>query len=75
MNNPITKLKRLIHRFRDAITGRYVTEEYAEQHPDTTVKETRLTDREITGWHQTPVYYTDAEGNRRIVGPDHSDAT
>jgi hypothetical protein len=27
-------------RFRSAITGRFVTVEYAEEHPDTTVSET-----------------------------------
>jgi hypothetical protein len=27
-------------RYRDAITGKYVTEEYAKKHPKTTVKET-----------------------------------
>jgi hypothetical protein len=26
-------------RYRSAITGRYVTEEYAKKHPETTVKE------------------------------------
>jgi hypothetical protein len=31
-------------RYRSAITGRYVTEAYAREHPDTTVAET--TDRE-----------------------------
>jgi hypothetical protein len=27
-------------RYRDATTGEYVTEEYAKEHPDTTVAET-----------------------------------
>lgn len=27
-------------KYRDAVTGEYVTEEYAEEHPDTTVGET-----------------------------------
>lgn len=27
--------------YRSAITGRFVSEEYAKAHPDTTVKETR----------------------------------
>lgn len=27
------------YRYRDAKTGRYVTREYAEAHPDTTVRE------------------------------------
>lgn len=26
-------------RYRDAVTGEYVTEEYAAEHPDTTVAE------------------------------------
>lgn len=33
------KQKKEIH-YRDAITGEYVTEAYALEHPDTTVKET-----------------------------------
>lgn len=41
MRNPLHILKRIIHRFRSAITGRYVTEDYARRHPDTTVRETR----------------------------------
>jgi len=28
------------YRYRCAITGRYVTQEYAEKNPDTTVRET-----------------------------------
>jgi len=34
-------LKRLLRRFkwRSAITGRYVTEEYAKEHPAETVRE------------------------------------
>lgn len=35
--NPIRKAW---HRFRSAITGRYVTKRYAAEHPDTTVAET-----------------------------------
>jgi hypothetical protein len=27
--------------YRDAVTGRYVSKEYAEAHPDTTVSESR----------------------------------
>ena len=27
-------------RYRDAVSGEYVTEEYAREHPDTTVAET-----------------------------------
>lgn len=34
MNNP------KIIRYRDVITGHYVTEAYAKKHPKTTVKET-----------------------------------
>lgn len=37
-------LKRLVIRFRSAITGQYVTSEYAKQHPDTTVRETQRVD-------------------------------
>lgn len=29
-----------LYKFRSAITGRYVTEEYARKNPDTTVRET-----------------------------------
>ena len=32
-------IRRLLRRFRDAITGRFVSKAYAEQHPDTTVGE------------------------------------
>jgi hypothetical protein len=32
-------LRRILYRFRSAITGRFVTRKYAEKHPDTTVKE------------------------------------
>lgn len=34
-------LKRIITRFRSAITGRYVSKQYAEEHPHTTIKEKR----------------------------------
>ena len=27
------------YRYRDAVTGKYVTREYAEAHPETTVRE------------------------------------
>lgn len=35
------KLKRLLRRFkwRSSVTGRYVTEEYAKEHPAETVRE------------------------------------
>lgn len=33
-------VRRLLRRYRDARTGRYVAQDYAEQHPDTTVSET-----------------------------------
>lgn len=33
-------IRRIIYRWRSAITGRYVTKAYAEQHPDTTIRET-----------------------------------
>lgn len=36
MHHPI---RRIIERFRSAITGRYVTKHYAQQHPDTTIRE------------------------------------
>ena len=32
-------LKRLVSRFRSAVSGRFVTEGYARRHPETTVKE------------------------------------
>lgn len=32
-------MKKKIYRHRSAITGKYVTEHYAEKHPKTTVKE------------------------------------
>lgn len=32
-------VRKLWRRFRSAITGRFVTREYAEQHPETTVVE------------------------------------
>lgn len=32
-------MKKVVH-YRDAITGEYVSEEYAKCNPDTTVKET-----------------------------------
>ena len=32
---------RIITRFRSAITGRFVSKQYADENPDTTVKENR----------------------------------
>ena len=32
---------RIITRFRSAITGRFVSKQYAEENPETTVKENR----------------------------------
>ncbi len=34
-----TKLKRAWYKFRDSVTGRYVTEMYAKRKPRTTQKE------------------------------------
>lgn len=34
-------LKRIWTAFRSAITGRFVTKKYADEHPDTTVAEKR----------------------------------
>ena len=31
--------KRIFYRFRSSITGLFVTKDYAEKHPDTTVRE------------------------------------
>jgi len=39
------KLAKLVHRFRSAITGRYVTKAEADKHPKTTVRETRKKNR------------------------------
>lgn len=33
-------IRRIWRRFRSAVTGRFVSEEFAEQHPGTTVGET-----------------------------------
>ena len=38
------RLKRIIIRYRDAITGKFVTKHYAEDNPATTVKEKRKVD-------------------------------
>jgi hypothetical protein len=35
----ITHLLKLLRRFRSAITGRFVSRDYAEKHPETTVSE------------------------------------
>jgi hypothetical protein len=35
----MSALRRVLRRFRSAITGRFVTRSYAEEHPDTTVGE------------------------------------
>lgn len=39
--------RRVWRRFRSAITGRFVSADYAEEHPETTVRETpaRLAER------------------------------
>lgn len=34
-------IRRLWRRFRSAVTGRFVTEEYAKTHKDTTIEEKR----------------------------------
>ena len=34
-------IRKLWRIFRDAITGRFVTKAYAQEHPDTTVSERR----------------------------------
>jgi hypothetical protein len=39
------KEARVAKNFRNAITGRFVTSAYAKKHPNTTVTETRNTDR------------------------------
>lgn len=36
----MSRLRRVLLRFRSAITGRFVSRRYAEEHPDTTVAET-----------------------------------
>jgi hypothetical protein len=36
----MSKAQKVVERYRDARTGHYVTKEYAEENPDTTVKET-----------------------------------
>ena len=38
------RLKRIIIRYIDAITGKFVTKQYAEDNPATTVKERRKVD-------------------------------
>lgn len=35
----LEKIKRVLRRFRSAVTGRYVSERYADEHPRTTVRE------------------------------------
>lgn len=35
------KFFKIIVRFRDAVTGRFVSKKYAEENPSTTVKEKR----------------------------------
>jgi hypothetical protein len=35
----ISRLKRLVYRFRSAVTGRFVSGAYAERHPRTTMRE------------------------------------
>lgn len=35
----IQTLKRLWNRWRSAITGRFVSKDYAAKHPDTTIRE------------------------------------
>ena len=42
------KAQKPVIRYRDAITGHYTTEKYAEEHPKTTVKETNT----VTGTKQ-----------------------
>lgn len=36
----MSALRNILRRFRSAITGRFVSRAYAEEHPDTTVAET-----------------------------------
>jgi hypothetical protein len=36
----MSKAKKVQERYRDAVSGHYVSREYAEKNPDTTVKET-----------------------------------
>jgi hypothetical protein len=35
----LAALRRRLRRYRSAITGRYVSEEFAREHPDTTISE------------------------------------
>ena len=37
----ITRLRIWITKFRSAVTGKFVTKDYAEQHPETTIAESR----------------------------------
>jgi hypothetical protein len=37
----IAAIRKFIRRWRDSITGRFVSRDYAEKHPDTTQSETR----------------------------------
>jgi hypothetical protein len=39
-NSAKEEKEKTVEHYRDAETGKYVTEEYAEKHPKTTVKET-----------------------------------
>lgn len=36
----MSALRNALRRFRSAVTGRFVTRRYAEEHPDSTVSET-----------------------------------
>ncbi len=40
-------------KYRDAVTGEYVTKEYADAHPDTTVAEIIPVEDEDTDEHDT----------------------
>jgi hypothetical protein len=42
-----------VYAWRDAITGEYVTEEYAREHPDTTVREEQMDSLPGTGTTST----------------------
>jgi hypothetical protein len=49
-----------VYAWRDAITGEYVTEEYAREHPDTTVREEQIESQPGTGTTSTVTTDPDA---------------
>lgn len=67
LNDTIMAKQKKVTKYRDAETGAYVTKEYAEENPATTVKETDLLSHNPRVWHNPSVDPAILEKARKAV--------